>query len=274
MVHNVQKLLPAQDANPGSPAWILRGRFAHLHQAKPKDARDKTLLGSSFAIGSDGFIGAELNTQHTTRPIKPQVNNKTRTKKSAPARGVLVLVCGHLPAPPVEHHKGVLTVAEPPTHRGDSTPVRAPTCTDERQSSSRRAIAEIRKALTESEARERRHHNVPQHASLVRDQLSNITAPIRLVSEASSDDSNEDDMYSNESNRENDDNTAHDAPWSPRTLSSGQIHSFIEDMGYFESAMHNLVEAGPSDSGTRHFGHSTVDWNPATGTGSQTVLPI
>ncbi|KAF2631187.1 hypothetical protein BU25DRAFT_481740 [Macroventuria anomochaeta] len=244
VAHRVQKPSPARAAISGSPMWILRRQLGHPHSTKFDGARSRTLPQSSFATGSDGFVGAELSIQHTNRPTKAQISNKTRMKKTVPDRGGLVMICGHLPAPPVEHHEGVLAVAEHPMHTGDRAPVHPSTRVVERWPLSQRAITEIRKALSERNARERRNSSPRQQEALVRDQLSNVTAPIRRVSEGSSSaPSDEECIPNNELDSDNDDDNAHDDSRSPHTFPSGRIRSSIADTKYFESAMHNLDAA-------------------------------
>ena len=159
VVRRIQKRLTTKRGNNGSSASRPREEFTPFNPAKLNRVRNNKFSRSSFATGSDGFLGAELTVQHTRRPIKPRANNKTRIERSVHEGGGLVLVCGRLPSPPFEYHEGAFTLAEKSFYTENRTPTQTPTRIVDRQPLSQSARAEVRKAMIEKDARRRRTYS-------------------------------------------------------------------------------------------------------------------
>ncbi|KAF1927868.1 uncharacterized protein M421DRAFT_421063, partial [Didymella exigua CBS 183.55] len=250
--HRVRKLSPVRGVKSGSPALLLRERFAHVSSAKSKGSHSSTSPRSELATGSDGFVGVELHIQHPTKWNKPRASNRPRTKKSVCNNGGLVLTSGYLPAPPIEHQHSGLIMTESQLH---TAALQAAGTTNEAIVSLpllQHAVAEVFKVTREKEARERRQSQVQRYDDLVRSQLSIVTAPSRRTPESSSSgsagDADEKVTYSRTPSLEFDESHEQITPQWLCTAATGRAHDQIEAERYFERAMCDLDAAGRSDS--------------------------
>lgn len=145
-------------------------------------------------------------------------------------------------------------MAEQRLHTTDFQAVETPNRAGEPLPLSQRAVTEIHKVTKEKEAKERRQSRVRQHDSLVRSQLSNVTAPSRHTSENSSSGSADEEVTL--SCRSSDDfDKSHEQVTSqgPYAPSTRRAHNHLEAERYFERAMRDLDAAGRSDSVNGEF---------------------
>lgn len=224
-----------------SPAFLLQGRPGSCHSVRRNGVRRK-ILRSGFSIGSDGFVGTELIIQHNKGFIQPRAKN-TWVDKGASASRELTLACGYLPAPLVEHHVGVLQQSGQALPNGDHTQAQVQVDRHETQPLSQRALTEVRRAMSDREARKRRHDDMQHHENMVRCQLSGITAPARGVSEDSSSEcSNEPHIQSSE-----EDDVTRDGVPLAYTPTSHEVTR------YFENQVYGLDATARSDSCDEEF---------------------
>lgn len=222
------------------PSWALQRHVLQTQPASSNGARCNKIVRSSFATGSDGFVGAELDLQHTRKPNRLRLNNRARVQRVATASAKLLLANGNLPAPAVDHHMAAnLPDTDLVPHVEDRVISHIPIRTYERPVLSQRALSEIHKAISAKEAREYRKHHLQKHESVVCHQLSSITAPTRHHSENSSSKSRSEACTTSNASESDNDDVCHGTQ-SLCTTPSARLPSFEEGTRYFESAMYNL----------------------------------
>lgn len=173
--HRVEKLLPV---------LLLRERFVHICLTNHQGPRSSASSRHMFITASDGFVGSELNIQHTASQHRLRNSNRTSTKKKSTysnSKNELVLACGYLPAPLEEHKHNDLVRTGSQLHAVGSWAAGTAMFSDGSQS----AIAEIAMVTTGKEARRYLRSRTQHYDDLVRNQLSNVTVPIGNLPENS-----------------------------------------------------------------------------------------
>jgi hypothetical protein len=251
--HRVAKLSTARTVEAGRSALLLHERSAHICSTKYQGPQSSTSSRHKFAIASDGFVGSELNLQHTASQQRPRTSNRTLTKKkkSAYNKSELTLASGYLPEPLVEHqHNDMATLR---LHTAGSRTGGIANFADESQ----RAIAEITMVTTEKQAREHLRSRTQRYDGLVRNQLSNVMALSRHLSENSSFDSANDAdevvTHSHSASHEADQIDEQSTPHWLRTPSTGPAYDLFEDEQYFKHAVRDPDAEGRSDSVNGEF---------------------
>lgn len=207
----------------------------------------------SGATVSDGFVGVELDLQHSIRWRKQRASNRHRTKESTRSHGKLVLACGYLPPPPIEHEQGGLGMAESHLNTAGFHAVGTPDWSDLMLPPLQHTCTEVYE-VPEKRARQRRQSRVRQHADLVRSQFSAPTAPSRHISKSPSSESvDEDTMPSRRSSSGLDESREQATVHWPHMPLTGRVHSPLDAQRYFERAMRDLDAAGRSDSVSGEF---------------------
>lgn len=130
-------------------------------------------------------------------------------------------------------------------------------CADEAQLPSQRANVNITTAAKKEEARERLQSQTQRRESLVRSQLSNVTAPSRHRSENTSSDSadavDEAVSHSHSASLEVDQGYEQFTPHWLQTPTTGRAYDLFETERYFERAVRDLNGDGRSDSVNGEF---------------------
>lgn len=102
-------------------ACVLRRRLIRPHPVHVNATHHK-IYWSTSAIGSDGFVGAELNIQHTKRIMSPRILKHAQMKERASASAELSLAYGHLPTPSAENALEVMLRTGQSWHAGARMP--------------------------------------------------------------------------------------------------------------------------------------------------------
>ncbi|KAJ8116943.1 hypothetical protein OPT61_g1741 [Boeremia exigua] len=227
VVHRVQKPTPTKDAN--AAARIPRLRPDHLHATNRSRALNSI---PSFAMCSDGFVGAELSVQSTKRIPRPRINTTNRRGLNVLDRGGLNLAHGFLPAPPLEPCEVALIMENQRTHTEDRMSNQVSSRMEETQLFSQHIV------LADGNSSQ----NQPEEQA--RNQLPDSTTPIRPIPN----ELNEGPMCRMEpivisSNSSFD---AHGSPWSPHTPSLGSARVPVENKR-FEGTMQVISQATRTD---------------------------
>lgn len=258
MGYRVKKPSSVNGAGAGSPALLLRERFAHLCSSKSKRSQSSTSLRYNTATSSDGFVGAELSIQRNpTKYNKPRGNTRSRMKQSLRTKNELTFISGYLPTPPIEHQHSDLAVDGLRLCSTGFQAMVSATPASEMQPLSQRAVAEFAGITTEQEARECRWSQTRRHDDLVHNQQSSVTAPSRRTIENSSTDSadgaDEEVRHSLRFSPDLDKSHEEFIPQWSSTLSGRQTHDCSEPERYFERAMRELDSEEQSDSVNGEF---------------------
>lgn len=244
--HLAKKKLPVKRVEYSPRALLLRKHLIHISSADSKVSYSINSSKHKFATGSDGFVGVELDIQHSTRLIKPRTGNRNQTKKSTRSNIELALTSGYLPTPSAEDQNNDLATAGPQLDTGDFQAVETAVSTGKRLPLLQHAVAEIHRATKKEDVQERRRFRTRRCDNLTRGRLSNLTAPSRHTFKRSG-----------SSNTADADGEVTKRRRSSLELDESDVQldsylpypsSHIEAEGYFERTTRNLDAVGRSDS--------------------------